>query len=76
MDDGVIGAQAERSEVGCHRPVENPCLLQDVAEVDVSIKEGGVQLYRLAFREGGGRREKEGGRDIGRERERGERDVN
>ena len=51
MHYGMIGAQTERSEIGRHRPIENPRLLQDVTEIDVSIQEGGVQLHSLTFQE-------------------------
>ena len=44
---GVVWAQAPRPEVGGHRPVKYPGLLQDVPQVDVGIQERGVQLYSL-----------------------------
>ena len=37
MDDGVVGAQTEGSEVGCNSSVKYPSLLQHVAEVNVGI---------------------------------------
>ena len=47
MDDGVVGAQTEGSEVGCDSSVKYPSLLQHVAEVNVGIQEGGVELNGL-----------------------------
>ena len=53
MDDGVIGTEAERSEIGRYSSVKYPRLLQDIAQVNVGIQEGGVQLYCLVGERGG-----------------------
>ena len=47
MDDGVVGTEAEGAQVGGHRPVKDPRLLQNIAQVDVSVEKGGVQLHCL-----------------------------
>ena len=60
MDDGVVGAEAQGSEVGGHGSVKDPGLLENVAKVNVGIQEGWVELNSLG-REGGREREKERG---------------
>lgn len=50
MDNSVVGAQSQGTQIGCHCSIKDPSLLQDIPQVDVSIKEGGVQLHGLGGR--------------------------
>ena len=52
VDDGVIWTEAQGPEVGSHCPVKYPGLLQHIAEVDVGIQEGGIQLDSLGRERG------------------------
>jgi hypothetical protein len=39
VDDGVVGGESESPEIGSHRSVKDPCLLQNIAKIDVGIQE-------------------------------------
>ena len=47
MHHGVVGREVQGPEVGGHRSVEDPSLLQHVAQVDVGVQEVRVQRHRL-----------------------------
>ena len=51
MNDGVVWTETKRPQIGSHRPVEDPCLFENIPEVDVGIQESGVQLYSLHITE-------------------------
>ena len=39
MNDGMIGAEAESTQVGCYCPVKYPGLLEHIPKVNVGVQE-------------------------------------
>ena len=49
MDNGMVGTKRERPKVGSYCSVKYSCLLQHIAQVDVSIEECWVKLNSLGM---------------------------